>query len=165
MKVWVEAQQLETLGRGRSPVAFEGVGRWIMATDVLAIALTSVIVGYGYISLVLGQPSEVLRYLTIGAMFAALLLPIGEIRGQYRSGVVFNLATQIKNLAITWAGISMFLVFVAFGLKIGNNMSRGAVWTFGTVGLISAIANRIAWAYAARRAHARGLLRTRKIAL
>ena len=72
MKVWVEAQQLENLGRGRAPVAFEGVGRWIMATDVLAIALTSVIVGYGYHSLVLGQPSEVLRYLTIGAMFAAL---------------------------------------------------------------------------------------------
>ena len=71
MKVWVEAQQLETVGRDRAPVALEGVGRWIMATDLAVIVLTSLIVGYGYHSLVLGQPAEIIRYLTIGAMFAA----------------------------------------------------------------------------------------------
>jgi Undecaprenyl-phosphate glucose phosphotransferase len=165
MKIWIEAQQFESIGRNQSSVAFEGVGRLIMASDALLILLTGVLVGYGYHGLFLHEPTEVVRYVTIGAMFVALMLPIGEIRGHYQSSVVFNLSDQLKGLAVTWVGISMFLVFVAFGLKIGTTVSRGAVWSFGTAGFAIITANRLAWAYAARRAHAQGVLRTRKIAL
>jgi putative colanic acid biosysnthesis UDP-glucose lipid carrier transferase len=165
MKVWIEAQHLDAVPRQRPSVTFEGVGRWIMATDVAIILLAGFGVGVAYRVLGLIHPSDSIRYMTIGAMFAALLVPIGEIRGHYQSSVVFNLVAQFKSLAITWIGISMFLIFVAFGLKIGTDLSRAAVWTFGTAGFAGVIANRLAWALAVRRARTHGVLRTRKIAV
>ena len=165
MKVWLEAQNFEAFGQRRTSVAFEGVGRWIMATDVVVFVMTSIAVGYGYHSLYLGEQTELTLHATIGLMFAALMLPIGEIRGHYQPSVVFTLTSQLRGLAVTWAGICMFLIFIAFGLKLGSTLSRGAVWTFVATGFVAVTANRLVWAYATRRAHARGLLRTRKIAL
>ncbi|MFO1150493.1 MAG: undecaprenyl-phosphate glucose phosphotransferase [Alsobacter sp.] len=165
MKVWIEAQHLDAIPRQRTSVTFEGIGRWIMATDVVIILLAGFGVGAAYRTLGLIHPSDSIRYMTIGAMFAALLVPIGEIRGHYQSSVVFNLVAQLKSLAITWIGISMFLIFVAFGLKIGTDLSRAAVWTFGMAGFAGVVCNRLGWALAVRRARTHGALRTRKIAV
>jgi Undecaprenyl-phosphate glucose phosphotransferase len=165
MRVWIEAQSLDRTAEPRTSVAFEGVGRLILVADAALILLTGILVGYGYYRFVLGEPTEMIRYLAIGAMFMALFIPIGVIRGHYQSSVVFNLTNQLKSLAVTWAGISMFLVFVAFGLKLGTNLSRGAVWSFGLVGFAMVLGDRLAFAAAARRAYARGHLSTRRVAL
>lgn len=164
-KVSIGAQPLESLTDARQTVTFEGVGGWIMAADVVLLLLAGLGVGTVNGAIWVGATSDPVRFLAIGAVCAALLLPIGKIRGEYDPGVVFNLAAQLRALVLTWVGIFLFLLAVAFGLSVDLDLSRAAVVAFGMVGLVLIVANRLCWTLATRRAHAHWLLRTRKVAI
>ena len=72
-------------------------------------------------------------------LFAALL----KSRGLYGPSELLDLKTQFRDVAAAWASVFLFLFGALFTLKAGANFSRVAVLSFGVVGLVLLLIERV----------------------
>ena len=114
-----------------------------ICADILLVTSTSVVSGVGYHALWLGQTGQTGEYLGIAAVVSALLIPMLHSRGLYGPTELLNFWRQIRHVAVAWFSVLMFLAGVAFSLKMGETLSRGATMIFACSGIVALALNRI----------------------
>jgi Undecaprenyl-phosphate glucose phosphotransferase len=110
-----------------------------VAVDVFIVIATCLITGFGYNWLVQGHVPQIGTYAAVGLLTASNLSMVLAARGGYRVVNLVNFHRQLRELTLSWIGIFLILISVAFLLKIAEEFSRGstiAFFAFGFVGII-----------------------------
>ncbi|MEI9886057.1 MAG: exopolysaccharide biosynthesis polyprenyl glycosylphosphotransferase [Rhizomicrobium sp.] len=113
-----------------------------LVIDALVIVALSVITGTLFQAAVRGTPGDVSGFAATGAIVAVLFC--GLVRLQTPRDVQGS-ATRLgraRMAAIAWITTFMFLVVLAFGMKISAQFSRGAIFSFFLVGLAGVAVSR-----------------------
>jgi putative colanic acid biosynthesis UDP-glucose lipid carrier transferase len=145
-------------------IRFDALRFFALAGDLFTIPLVSVLNSIAY-DRVWGVSVDPLDGLGLGLLFAALFVPVSQINGMYQPPNLLRPLWQMSRVAVLWAAVAAFLAMVAFSLKIGGMVSRGASITFVASGVTVLIVSRILWARFLRRALASGSFASRRIAL
>jgi Undecaprenyl-phosphate glucose phosphotransferase len=135
----------------------------VIAVDILIVLAASVVSGFAYNWLFLGQVPVVETYTALGVLASVNLCAVLAARGDYRVINLLNFYRQAREVMIFWIGVLLVLIAVAFLLKIGEDFSRGATLTFFVLGFGSMIAWRRLLARSLRRALADGAFARRKV--
>jgi Undecaprenyl-phosphate glucose phosphotransferase len=114
----------------------------VIVGDILIIIATCLIGGLGYNLATAGNVPAMQTYAAIGVLASVNLSAILAARGDYRVISLLNFHRQLRELTIMWSGVLLVLIGVAFALKIAEDFSRGATFTFFVLGLSSLIAWR-----------------------
>ena len=158
----------ETVSRGwRLPILYTTIPSLMMWGDTAIILLTSIFIGIWYHLFQFGTRAQgdILEYFGMGAVFAALVVPILKLRGCYRTPDLSNPKRQIANVILTWWGVLLFLAGVAFALKIGDRFSRGTVLSLAVAGGYALILHHLSWRALIKWAVRSGRLQGKRIAL
>lgn len=130
--------------RPRHPLAlpFDLIEPVVCAVDVVLIVAASVVSGVGYHWFFLNYVPNVSSYVLIGALACLNFVTNLVALGSYRSDVLVNFQRQLYHVTLAWVGVFLILLGVAFALKMGETLSRGATFGFLGVGLFFLIAWR-----------------------
>jgi Undecaprenyl-phosphate glucose phosphotransferase len=132
--------------RSRSwAISYAAVTPVAMLFDGMIIFSASVLSDLAYQLYTVGRPDNLLQYAGLGAMVAVLFIALGKGRNRYSASALLNLKSQLRQTAIEWVGIFLFLTAVGFAMKVGASFSRGATLTFEVTGLAALIGQRIIW--------------------
>jgi Undecaprenyl-phosphate glucose phosphotransferase len=116
-----------------------------MLCDAALILLAGVVSGVGYHLWAVEMKGDVAQYLGCAAMVAALFIGLAKAGNLYELSELLNFKSQIRRLCLSWAFVFLFLTAVAFAMKLGNSLSRGATISFAVSGLAALIALRVFW--------------------
>jgi Undecaprenyl-phosphate glucose phosphotransferase len=116
----------------------------VIAADLIIVVAISLLSGIGYNWIFLGVVpiTATQTYTAIGVLTFTNVSAVLAARGDYRVNNLIRFYQQARRVAIVWTGIFLVLVGVAFSLKIAENFSRGAAFTFFALGLGGMIAWR-----------------------
>lgn len=122
------------------------VGPVVVAVDVVLIVAASAFSVVGYHWYFLGRVPDLEPYIAIGLLaslnFTTTLIALGG----YRLASLSNLRHQAHHVAWVWTGIFLALLGLAFSLKVGAMLSRGATFGFFGIGLVLLLAWRdVVW--------------------
>lgn len=145
-------------------IRFDALRFFALGGDLVTIPLVSVLssIAYGRLSGVFVDP---LDSLGLGLLFAALFVLLSQIQGMYQPPNLLRPIWQMSRVAMLWVIVAAFLTMVAFSLKVGGMVSRGATISFAASGVTVLILSRILWARFLRRALDSGSFASRRIAL
>ena len=110
------------------------LGLTIFVFELFAIIAISILSGIIYHEVFLHQSGDVELFLAIGAVAFIYFAGAFAYRGNYS---VVNLSSdwrQVREVTALWVAVCLFLLGVAFLLKIGPNISRGATISFFVLG-------------------------------
>ncbi len=125
----------------------------------------SVITGVAYHLFALGEVGDVGRFVGVGAVVAAVMLPLLILYGAYRPTSLHSFRVAATTFALLWVLVILFLISVAFLLKISDVFSRGASLALTIAGLPMILIVRYAVSRLVVRAAGSGHLKMRRIAL
>jgi Undecaprenyl-phosphate glucose phosphotransferase len=115
---------------------FDLVEPSVAAVDVVVVITASVFAGVGYHWFFLNYVPNVIPYVLIGALaslnFATNVIALGS----YRFDALVNFRRQVCHITLAWVGVFLILFGVAFSLKMGETLSRGATFGFLALGLL-----------------------------
>lgn len=153
-----------TLPVSRRWIRFDALRFVALGGDLATIPLVSVLssIAYGRMSGVFVDPIDGLG---LGLLFAALFVLLAHIQGLYQPPNLLRPIWQMSRVTVLWAVVAAFLTMVAFSLKAGGLVSRGATISFAASGVSVLILSRILWARFLRRALDSGSFAARRIAL
>ena len=129
-------------GTGRFRLPYHLVEPVVIVGDVLIILAACLITGVGYNWLAGGYVPAIEKYAAIGVLASINVSAVLAARGDYRVINLLNFYRQVREVIIMWSGVLLVLIGVAFSLKIAEEFSRGATFTFSVVGLIGLLAWR-----------------------
>ncbi len=161
----IELGNLTTsLPASRRWIRFDALKFFALGSDFITIPLVSALssIVYGRIS---GIHVDPLDSLGLGLLFAALFVLLSQIQGMYQPSNLLRPIWQMSRVVVLWVVVAAFLAMVAFSLKVGGMVSRGATITFAGSGVAVLIVSRILWARLLRRALESGSFASRRIAL
>lgn len=161
----IELGNLTTsLPASRRWIRFDALKFFALAGDLVTIPMVSELssIVYGRIS---GVYVDSLDSLGLGLLFAALFVLLSQIQGMYQPPNLLRPIWQMSRVALLWVVVAAFLTMVAFSLKVGGMVSRGATISFAASGVTVLIVYRILWARFLRRALESGSFASRRIAL
>lgn len=137
----------ESLGlstpRRKWPISYRSVGIIAVALDIVAIMTVGVLTGVLYNIELFGTADHVLSYFGAAAVVTALFVSVMKSHNLYAPTELLALRTQIGRAATTWASVFLFLSGAAFALKIGDQFSRGSIFSFAAIGLVLLIVQRV----------------------
>ena len=116
-----------------------------MTCDALIIISLAILCGITYHLELLGRPGDIQQFTGFGALVAALFIALAKSRNLYTLPQLLNLKLQIRRIATKWLAVFLFVTAVAFAMKAGENLSRGATISFSVFGLAGLIAARVFW--------------------
>jgi Undecaprenyl-phosphate glucose phosphotransferase len=108
----------------------------VLATDFVLLVSASIIAGIGYHWIFLNSIPDPRPYVAIGALAALNLTTVLTALRAYKLETLISLKHQARKVILVWVVVFMVLLSVAFTLKIGEALSRGATLGFFAVGLI-----------------------------
>jgi Undecaprenyl-phosphate glucose phosphotransferase len=146
-------------------VGFEDLGALIGASDVLAVLFASLAAGIGYHLNAYDNVGRVEEFAAVGALIAAILVPILHVRGAYDPATFIDGEPVQRDILVLWLGVLMFVIGVSFAFKTSELFSRGYVFTLCVAGPVSISVLRIVLHRLVKAALARGALKGRKIVL
>ena len=130
------AQPLTSLNPARKwPISYRSVSLLAIVCDVAIILVCGVACGIFYNFEAFGTAGDLLRYFGSAAVVAALFISLMKGRDLYSPAELLGLRTQVFSAITAWVSVFLFLFGAAFALKVGDQFSRGAVFSFATVGL------------------------------
>jgi Undecaprenyl-phosphate glucose phosphotransferase len=135
----------------------------IILGDILIIIITCLISGLAYNWAFAGNIPAMQTYAGIGVLASTNLSAIQAARGDYRVINLLNFHRQMRGLTIVWSGVLLVLIGVAFALKIADDFSRGATFTFFVMGLSCLIVWRRFVAQFLKHALSTGAFATRNV--
>jgi len=144
---------------------YDSIGAFVMAVDVVAIVAVSVICGLAYNSFVGHSPDGFMDSLATGVLFAALFVPLVQLRGLYRPIELLRPLRQVSSVLALWAVVAGFLTIIGFALKMGHSISRITALAFVLWGVMLIAGLRFYWHGFMVRALASGAFATRRIAM
>jgi Undecaprenyl-phosphate glucose phosphotransferase len=125
------------------PVSYRSVSHLAIGSDVAIILVCGVVSGILYNLEAFGAPGDLLRYFGSSAVVAALFIPLMKGRDLYSPAELLALRTQLFSAITAWISVFLFLFGAAFALKIGDQFSRGAIFSFAAIGLGLVIGQRV----------------------
>lgn len=145
-------------------IRFDALRFFALGGDLVTIPLVSVLssIAYGRLSGVFVDP---LDSLGLGVLFAALFVLLCQIQSMYQPPNLLRPIWQMSRVAVLWVIVAAFLTMVAFSLKVGGMVSRGATITFAGSGATVLILSRLLWARFLKTALASSSFASRRIAL
>ena len=117
----------------------------VMACDALIIISLAILCGVTYHLELLGQFGDIQQFSGFGVLVAALFILLAKSRGLYTLPQLLNLKLQVRRIATKWIVVFLFITAVAFAIKSGGSLSRGATISFSILGLAGLIAARVIW--------------------
>jgi Undecaprenyl-phosphate glucose phosphotransferase len=106
----------------------------VFLIELAAVVSASVISGVGYVDIVQGEAGEIETYVAIGAAAFLYYGIVFVYRGNYSLFKLTSGAKQLQEVTVVWALVCLFLMGLAFLLKVGPHFSRGATFTFFVLG-------------------------------
>jgi Undecaprenyl-phosphate glucose phosphotransferase len=128
----------------------------VLAVDFVLLVGASLLTGIGYHWIVFDGVPSAGPYVAIGALAALNVTTILTALRAYRLQTLVNLKHQARDVAVVWIAVFLTLLGVAFTMKIGEALSRGATLGFFIVGLSFLFVWRITLAHFIARALANG---------
>jgi Undecaprenyl-phosphate glucose phosphotransferase len=128
----------------------------VLVVDFVLLVGASVLAGIGYHWIFLSSVPSAEPYVAIGALAALNVTTILTALRAYRLQTLVNLKQQARNVAVVWITVFLTLLGIAFTLKIGEALSRGATLGFFVIGLSFLFAWRITLAHVIAKALANG---------
>ena len=127
----------------RLPVQFVEIGAG--ALDAAVIVSVSVLASAGFHGWVYGEWGDVELYLGLGIIVAVLFVPWKLLQGHYRPVELLDFRRQVRRLLTEWLFTFVLLTGIAFALKSGAVLSRGATLSFAVLGLLALLLVRALW--------------------
>jgi Undecaprenyl-phosphate glucose phosphotransferase len=138
------AQSLTSLRPARKwPISYRSVSLLAIGCDVAIILGSGVACGILYSFETFGDPGDLLRYFGSAAVVTALFISLMKGRDLYSPAELLALRTQAFSTITAWVSVFLFLFGAAFALKVGGEFSRGAVFSFATIGLGLLLVQRV----------------------
>jgi Undecaprenyl-phosphate glucose phosphotransferase len=109
----------------------------VFIADFVLVVGFSILTGVGYHWLFLDHVPDITPYIAIGALTFSNFAAILAVRGAYRFRYLANFKVQALDVTFTWTGVFLFLLGIAFSLRIEQALSRGATFGFFALGLTS----------------------------
>jgi len=125
------------------PISYRSVSLIAIATDIGTILLCGIACGTIYNLEAFGTTGELFRYLGSAGVVAALFASLMNGRDLYNPAELLALKTQAFSTITAWITVFLFLFGAAFALKVGDQFSRGAIFSFATAGLGLLIIQRV----------------------
>jgi Undecaprenyl-phosphate glucose phosphotransferase len=135
----------------------------VLAVDFVLVVGASVLAGIGYHWIFLNSVPSAAPYVAIGALAAMNVTTILAALRAYRFQTLVKLKHQARNVAVVWIAVCLTLLGMAFTLKIGEALSRGATLGFFAIGLSLLLVWRSALAHFIARALANGRFAKQKM--
>jgi Undecaprenyl-phosphate glucose phosphotransferase len=120
----------------RLALPFHFVEPAVLAVDFVLLTCASVVAGVGYHWIFLGYVPYVSPYLAVGALAALNVTTTLAAVGGYKFQTLVTLKRQTLDVTLVWVGVFFALLGIAFTLKIGEALSRGATLGFFVIGLL-----------------------------
>src|SRR6516225_7905179 len=108
----------------------------VLAVDFALLVCASIVAGIGYHWIFLNQVPDPGPYVAIGALAALNLTTILTALSAYKLQTLISLKHQARKVMLVWVVVFLALLSVAFTLKIGEALSRGATLGFFVIGLV-----------------------------
>ena len=142
--IGASARQLTSLSPARKwPISYRSVSLLAIGSDVAIILICGIASGVLYNLEFFGAPGDLYRYFGSAAVVAALFISLMKGRDLYSPAELLALRTQVFSAITAWVSVFLFLFGAAFALKVGDQFSRGAIFSFATGGLGLLITNRV----------------------
>ena len=145
------------------PVQYSSIAAIACAIDVVIIVASSVITGTIYSLFVREDSSaDLVTYAMTAIIIGAMFVPVFRDRGLYDPSALANWTLQARNIIVLWIGTFLVFAGAVFALKIGKEFSRGAVLSFGIVGIVALLGHHALWRVVVETALKNGSFRGRK---
>ena len=109
----------------------------VFIVDFVLVVGFSILTGVGYHWLFLDHVPDIPPYVAIGILTFSNFAAILAVRGAYRFRNLANFKVQALDVTFIWTGVFLFLLGIAFSLRIEQALSRGATFGFFALGLSS----------------------------
>jgi Undecaprenyl-phosphate glucose phosphotransferase len=106
------------------------LGPVVFAVELLLVIGTGILAGIVYHELVLRERGDIQSFFAIGAVAFFYYSIIFAYRGNYSIANLHSPWRQAREVTVVWGMVCLFLLGIAFLLKIGPNFSRGATISF-----------------------------------
>jgi Undecaprenyl-phosphate glucose phosphotransferase len=127
----------EVLGSRSGPVLRLGslwVGPILFAIEAAAVVLISIATGIFYHEFALNRPGDIATFVAVGIVTYIDFAIVMAYRGNFTLSNLTSGGRQLREVTVIWSLVCLFLLGVAFLLKIGPELSRGATTSFFVVG-------------------------------
>jgi hypothetical protein len=125
-----------TLFRDRLAPPYYFIEPAVLAIDFVLVVCAGVIAGIGYHWIFLNRLPDPGPYVEIGALAALNLMTTLTALMAYELETLISLKHQARKVMLVWVIVFLALLSVAFTLKIGEALSRGATLGFLVVGRV-----------------------------
>jgi Undecaprenyl-phosphate glucose phosphotransferase len=125
------------------PVSYRSVGGVVLTADVFIVLFCGIASGILYHFIVFDATGDITDFFGCAVLVAAFYISVMKGQGLYGPAELLDLKPQIVSVTTTWLGVFLFLSGAAFALKIGDHFSRGAIFSFASVGLGCLVAQRV----------------------
>jgi putative colanic acid biosynthesis UDP-glucose lipid carrier transferase len=152
-----------TSGSRPWPIAYRDIAGFVAALDFVLIIAVGMFADALYHEVVFGDAGQTRRGAAV-ALFVAIIF-VGFVRRQrlYEPSQLLLWNVQLNNVVWIWCATFFILSGWLFIWKSGDDVSRGAILSFWSIGLVFLLAHRSFWRFFIERALKRGSLRGRKI--
>src|ERR1700733_11188481 len=142
--IGANAEPLPQLRQTRKwPISYRSVSLIAISADIGAILLCGIASGIIYNFEAFGTAGDLFRYFGSAGAVAALFASLMNGRDLYNPAELLALKTQAFSTITAWVTVFLFLFGAAFALKVGDQFSRGAIFSFATAGLGLLIMQRV----------------------
>jgi Undecaprenyl-phosphate glucose phosphotransferase len=114
------------------------IGPMVFGAEFAAILAISVVTGILYHELALSRLGDIETFIAVGIVAYVEFGIVLAYRGNYTAVHLTSEWRQLREVTVVWSLVCLFLVGLAFLLKIGPDLSRGATllfFGFGWLGL------------------------------
>src|SRR5947209_3672497 len=140
----------------RLALPFSFVEPAVAAVDFALLIAASLFAGVSYHWIVFNAIPDTPPYLATGGLAGLNVSTILAALGRYKFQALLDLKRQACDVALVWVGVFLTLLGVAFSLKLGDALSRGATLGFFVTGLTSLLLWRVLLTYLLAKAIANG---------
>ncbi|MBC7832131.1 MAG: exopolysaccharide biosynthesis polyprenyl glycosylphosphotransferase [Hyphomicrobium sp.] len=151
--------------RNRKKLTGEVISIVIGFCDALAIVVMAGITGVAYHWIVYSSPGDVLSFLRVGAVLAAVVVISNLFRGEYQLSNLLSLTPHARRTAQLWNVTFVCLLIVGFVGKVTDFYSRGWFFLYYAAGLLTLLALRYAAVQLVHRSAAAQLISTKRVFL
>jgi undecaprenyl-phosphate galactose phosphotransferase/putative colanic acid biosynthesis UDP-glucose lipid carrier transferase len=121
--------------RDRFALPFQFIEPVVLAVDFILLLCASVFAGIGYHWFFLGGIPNTGPYVAIGALAGLNVTTTLAAAGAYKFQTLLNIKRQARVVSVVWICVFLILLGIAFVLKVGEALSRGATLGFFAIGL------------------------------
>jgi Undecaprenyl-phosphate glucose phosphotransferase len=140
-------------------IRYKTVGRLVGILDYALILTACIVAGAFYHALILqGQVPDLMPYVGLGNIVAALFVLGTASRGNYHPNRIVSTRLQMRSIVVFWALALLTLALFLFLAKSGPDFSRGTILIFGALGLGLLLVSHVWISTALKDALARGVL-------